>query len=294
LAGGSVKAKTRQKSLLSTTVLGNRKVRSGLVGMLALTAFILAGYPFSLSGLREDVRPAYLAPSLQYPLGTDQFGRSMFSVVIVGALHSFEIGFLTAVLGTMISVVVGLVAGYYSGRWVDTLLSETSRFFLVIPAFALLILVFSLVRFVTVYLLALLIALLSWPFATFVIRAQTLQLREAEFVNLAKCSGLPGSKIIFQELLPNLIPYIGANFTNLFTWAILYEMGISVIGLPPNQVTLGTTLYWAIVDDALLRNLWWLWVPSTVIYILMFIFLYYISTGLDEAANPRLKEVTGM
>jgi peptide/nickel transport system permease protein len=284
----------KHKPMLIELVTKNRNIKLGVLGIVLMCAVCgIVGY-LTLAGLKEDVRPAYLPPSLNYPLGTDRFGRNMVSVVTVGAIHSFEIGFLTAIFGTLLSVVFGLTAGYYSGGWLEAVLSGISRFFLVIPSFAVLVLVFSLVKFVTITLLATLIAVLSWPFAAFVMQARTLQIKQAEFVNLAKCSGLKDRQIIFYELLPNLIPYIAANFTNLFTWAILIEMGISVIGLPPNQVTLGNTLYWAIVDNALLRNMWWLWIPPTTLYILMFVFLYLVYTGLDEVANPRLKAVTGL
>jgi peptide/nickel transport system permease protein len=123
------------------------------------------------------------------------------------------------------------------------------------------------------------------------VRSQTLSLKERPFVRVAKLSGMGDLEIVLRELLPQLLPWLGANFLNAFIAAILAESALSIIGLgPATEITLGIMIYWALNFGAMIQNLWWWWLTPVVTLMALFLSLYLIHLGLDEVANPRLRQ----
>ena len=127
-------------------------------------------------------------------------------------------------------------------------------------------------------------------YAGLAIRSQVLSLKERPFIQVALLSGLSGVEIVWFELLPNLLPWLGANFVNAFIAGVLAESGLSILGLGPQQdMTLGMMIYWALNYGALLQNLWWWWATPVVVLVALFLSLYLVHVGLDEVSNPRLR-----
>jgi peptide/nickel transport system permease protein len=142
--------------------------------------------------------------------------------------------------------------------------------------------------------ISLVVASLAWMFPTRTIRAQVLSLRERPYVEMAKLNGMNGGQIISRELMPNLLPYLGASFVGAVGAAILAAIGLEALGLgPQHEPTLGMTIYWAIFYSALLRGLWWWWAVPVGVIVILFMALFLISVGLDEIANPRLRKAAG-
>jgi peptide/nickel transport system permease protein len=138
--------------------------------------------------------------------------------------------------------------------------------------------------------MALIIAVLSWPGACRAIGGQVLTLRERAFVSVARLNGMSGAKIIVLELMPNMLPYIAASFVQAVSVAILFAIGLEVLGLGPQTTnTLGMTIYWSQLNSAVIRGLIWWWLSPVVVVVLLFIGLFLTSRGLDELANPRLR-----
>jgi peptide/nickel transport system permease protein len=138
--------------------------------------------------------------------------------------------------------------------------------------------------------MAFIISLTAWMGPTRTIRSQVLSMRERSYVMMARLNGMSGLGIIFRELIPNLLPYLGASLVSSVTGAIFASMGLAALGLGPlRDPTLGVTIYWVINQNAFLRGLWW-WgaVPITIVA-LIFVMLFLISAGLDELANPRVR-----
>jgi peptide/nickel transport system permease protein len=107
---------------------------------------------------------------------------------------------------------------------------------------------------------------------------------------MAKLNGMSTPRIIGKELVPNLLPYLGASFVGAVGAAILAAIGLEALGLgPQNEPTLGMTIYWAIFYSALLRGLWWWWAAPVGVIVILFVALFLIAVGLDELANPRLR-----
>ena len=138
--------------------------------------------------------------------------------------------------------------------------------------------------------MALIVASLAWLNPTRTIRAQVLTLRERGYVELARMSGMSGPRIIFFEMMPNLLPYLAATLVNAVSNAILASIGLEVLGLGPlDAPTLGMTLYWVNFNAAIINGWWWWWAAPITIILVVFLGLFFLTVGLDEVANPRLR-----
>lgn len=224
-----------------------------------------------------------------HPLGTDNSGRDMLAVLVIGTPNTFLIGVIAATIGMAIGIVLGFTAGFLGGR-VDDVIRLAADVTITIPALMVLIVLQSALRQIDITTMALLIAAFAWPSPTRRIRAQVLSMRDSGYVRMAQLSGASKNAIMFKEMLPNLMPYLFASFTASSTSAILAAVGLETLGLGPQRVpTLGGTIYDAISAAALIRNMWWWWGLPTLLLALMFIGLLLINIGFDEIANPRLR-----
>src|SRR5215467_12459766 len=169
-----------------------------------LTRLIIGNFATMAQG-KFDI---WLDPSTAHPLGTDRFGRDVVALLLLGIRFSLSIGLLAGLFSTFVGASIGLIAGFYGG-WVDAILRSCTDVILVIPTLPLLITLSSYIKSMDVATMALLLSLFGWPFAARTIRAQVLSLRERGYVDLAQVSGLSKLEIVFQEIMPNLLPYIG-------------------------------------------------------------------------------------
>jgi peptide/nickel transport system permease protein len=231
-----------------------------------------------------------LHPSWTHPLGTDRVGRDLLAVMIVGTPKTIYVGLLAGFIGVAIGTLLALVAAY-NGGIVDTLVRGIVDIGLTIPTLLVLImLAVGLHASLTINQMAFVVASLAWLYPTRTIRAQVLTIRERAYIQIARLSGTPGFKVIFLEIMPNLLPYLAATFVGSVSAAVLTAIGLEVIGLGSlDTITLGTTLYWVQYYAALLHGLWWWFLPPVLIIILLFVGLFSVAAGLDELANPRTR-----
>lgn len=262
------------------------------IGVGIIVAMLLIG-PIGGHFINPDLaQPTSVAPdrppSARYLLGTDDQGRDLAAVVVAGLPMTFEVGFIAGALGVLIGTILGFLGGYLGG-WVDVIVRSASDILLTVPALIVLVTIASSLKgAVTVSLEALVIAMLAWMWPTRTIRSQVLPMRERGYVQIAKLSGVRTPELIVKELIPNLMPYLGASFVTSTSAAVLASIGIEAIGLgPQNEPTMGMTVYWAISFNALIRGLWWWWLTPIVVLGLLFVALFLASAGLDAVANPR-------
>jgi peptide/nickel transport system permease protein len=271
----------------------NTKLVVGLVIFLILALVPIALSFFVDPELRSTGSlPPRLPPSIEAPLGTDSLGRSIFVQMTEAVPNSLQVGLIGATLGTLIGAIVGFVSGYFGGI-ADVILRILIDVFLSVPSLLFLILIASIVRGVSVQSMAMIIGLFAWSWPARQVRAQVLSLKERNFVEIARLSGMSGLEIVFRELMPHMIPWLSANFVNAFIAAILAEAGLSILGLgPQSQMTLGMMIYWSTINtSSLLQNLWWWWTTPVITLMLFFLSLYLIHLGLDEISNPRMRAV---
>ena len=269
---------TRNRTLLAGIVL------LGLIIIVAIVGPLLVDVAQAKVGATIPRSP----PSADHWLGTDGQGRDMLTVLIMAMPQTLKVGLLAGLISLSVGVALGLIAGFVGGV-VDTVIRLASDVMMTIPGIAILVLVASNVREMTVEPMAIIVASLSWMVATRTIRAQTLSLRERGYVAIARLNGASGLKLIFVEVLPNLLPFIAASFVITVSNAMLATVGLEALGLgPQNELTLGMVIYWAQFFGAIIRGMWWWWGPPIVAIALIFIGLMLTSAGMDSFANKRL------
>ncbi len=275
------------------------KVKIGIVILAVLLLLAVLHVPITaLIGhgtdpLQTSINEPWQQPNLQHLLGTDRYGRDILAMAVTGLAASLEVGVIAGLLSTLIGTAVAFIAGYMGGK-VDSFLASFTDVFLVVPSFPLLITLSAYTNKVTLFSVAVLLAVFSWPFAARTIRSQVLSLRNQPYVELAKVTRMNAFEIIFQELLPNLLPFIGVGFANAAIGSIFALVGLEVIGLGPgNVLDLGLMLNWSQAWGALSLGVWSIFMVPVVLLALLFFSVNLINIGLEELYNPRLRKTAG-
>jgi peptide/nickel transport system permease protein len=270
----------------------NRQLILGLVLLGGLALFVIVGnFIYDVSHYKPLSVPPGREPSAQYWLGTDSQGRDIMAVMIAGTPLTLYMGLLAGFLGVAIGTILAFAGAYYGG-WLDATVRGIVDVGLTIPTFLVLIIVaISIHSAMTVPQMALVVAALAWLWPTRTIRAQVLTMRERTYVHVARMSGASGLKIIFLEMMPNLLPYLAASLVSAVAAAILASLGLEALGLGAvDSPTIGMTIYWVIFYGALLQGMWWWFLPPIIVVVILFMGLFGLAAGLDEWANPRLRK----
>jgi peptide/nickel transport system permease protein len=263
-----------------------------IVGIVILLLIVL----FSLIGpLFVDAHNAQVGavlprrpPSAKYFLGTDSQGRDMLTLLIYATPNTLKMGLIAGFIGVGLGLTLGLVAGHFGGV-IDAVIRVISDALLTVPAIAILVIIAGNIDRMTTWVMALVVASLSWMFTTRTVRAQVLTIRERSYVEVARVNGESELEVLFREIMPNLMPYIVASFVGTVSSAILAVIGLEALGLGAlEETTLGNTIYWSQQSSAVLRGYWWWWGPPIVVIAAIFIGLFLTSVGFDRFANPRL------
>jgi peptide/nickel transport system permease protein len=258
-----------------------------VVLVLAVLAALLAPLltPYDPAAQLDIVRLRSLSPSLAHPFGTDPFSRDVLTRVLFGARVSLSIAFAAVALSVSFGILVGVVAGYLGGV-VDTVLMRLVDTALAIPRLLLIIAVVALWGGVSVPALTLLIAGVSWFAVSRLVRAETLAVRDREYVVAARALGVPPWRIMLRHVLPNVVGPGLVNATLAVGNVILLEAGLSFLGIgvrPP------TASWGSIIQDGAERvsDLWWLTVfPGLAIVVTVFA-CNALGDALRDALDPR-------
>ena len=253
----------------------------------------VASSPTNVVPLWAEGNPAlgFKPPDPAHPLGTESNGRDMLALLIVATPRSLRVGVIGASIGILVGIVLGFTAGFLGGR-LDTVIRVAADVWLTIPGLAVLIVIASYVSQLEINVMAALMALFAWPGPTRFLRAQILSMRERGYIQMARLSGASTFDIMFKEIMPNLLPYLAAGFTSGISGVILAAAGLETLGLGPTRIpTLGMTVNYALRSSAILRGMWWWWGFPIAILIVIFVALFFVTIGLDEIANPRLRGV---
>ena len=265
------------------------KVRVGLLLVLFFVLIAVFG-PMLTSYSPRTSGPGLLQPpSAAHWFGTTQTGQDVYAQFVHGARISLLVGLVAGIASQAVSVVIGLVAGYVRGV-VDDLLYILTSVFLVIPGLPLLVVLTGYLPTRGIVSVAIVIAITSWAPAARVLRAQTMSLRNRDFVEAARATGESRLRIIFYEVLPNALPVVASGFIFSTIGAILAEAGLSFLGIGSlTTVSWGSMLYFAQNSQALLVGAWWWFVPPGLAIAAISAGLALINFGIDEHANPRLR-----
>ena len=271
--------------------LRNRKLAGGLAVVLLFLLTGIAGPLVNGNSPTAYVGPPAQPPSPQYWFGTTTFGQDVFAQFVHGLRAAFLVGALGGGIAAAIGMLVGFTAGYRGGL-VDEVLNVVTNVFLVLPVFAVLLIIAAYLRVRSVLAEAVIVGLFSWPWVARAVRAQTFSLRARDFVDLARLSGVTSRQIIFGEIAPNMASYLFMVFILLFGGAILFAASLDFIGLGPTEgMSLGLMLNNTVLWSALQLGLWWWFIPPGLAITAIVGALYVMNVGLDEVFNPRLREL---
>jgi peptide/nickel transport system permease protein len=273
-----------------------RRNGQGMVGLATLVFFVLVALLGPLLVDPAQLDPALAPgvplspPSLAYPLGTDNFGRSVLALLVEGARISLFVGFAATVGAMAIGAVVGISAGYFGGTKIDAVLNALTNWFLVIPWLVLAI-VLATILGKTLGNVIIVIAVTSWASTARLVRAQALTVRERTYVERAKALGAGHRRVVTTHILPNVFPVIFANTVLTVALSILSETTLSILGLgDPTAISWGRIIEAAFTAGALTAGYWWWLVPPGIAIVLVTLSFTMCGYALDEILNPKLRE----
>jgi len=255
----------------------------GTIVAFALLSFFSPVDPTLIYVAIPDMRP-----SPQYWFGTNSRGQDLFWQLSFAFRNTLTFGVLVALISRVISIAVGLLAGYLGG-WVDRVLMFFNDIFVAMPIFPILILFYFVMRTeLDMFRLALIMGCLGWPYDARLIRSVALGLRHREFTRHAVFSGMSARKIMFEEHLPYVMPIVLSTAMANMIWSIGIEVTLAVLGFTNiNIPTVGTTLYWANNHSAMIVGVWWWILIPVILIVMMFIGLFLLAISLNEYIDPR-------
>ncbi|MDG1066807.1 MAG: ABC transporter permease [Sulfitobacter sp.] len=259
----------------------------GLVILLSIIAIAVIG-PMVYPGDPFDmVWIPFTPPGEQgYLMGTDYLGRDLLSLLIHGAKVSLTIGISAAVVTVTIGITVGALAGFYRG-WVEEVLMRLTEFFQVLPTLLFSMVIVSLFG-ASLMMITLAIGLVSWPAVARITRAEFMRIRELEYVTAARAGGVKNGRLIFSVILPNALPPIIVQAALMVGSAILFEAGLSFLGLTdPNVASWGQII--GSNREYILDASYTVTVPGVAIFITV-LAISLVGDGLNDALNPKLRQ----
>lgn len=270
--------------------------RMGLTGFGVISLFVLMAVFSSFLGTIDPARTGAVENILQSPnsgfwFGTDDLARDIWSQTIFGSRISLTVGFVAAFITVVSGTLVGLIAGFY-GRFVEEVLMRIVDFFMMLPELPLMI-VLAAVLGPSMWNIILVVSLVSWPTTARVVRSQVLSLKERPFVEASRCIGAGSLRLMFGEILPNVIPLMFAQAVIMITEAIYAEAVLSFLGLgDPTSISWGMMLHFAFESGVIARAMWWV-VPPIVSIVALIVSFSLLGTAISDVLEPGYREKKG-
>ncbi len=268
-----------------------RRRPSAAIGAAVLSLIVLAAVlapwiaPY---GLHDQVGPVFGAPSWSHPLGLDDGGIDVVTLLMWGARISLVVGFAATLVSMIIGGTIGVLAGYFGGK-VDGLLMRITDYFLVIPDVPLMIVVAA-IWGPSLFHIVIVIGILLWTSTARVIRAQVKSVRERVYVKRARSLGAGHARIVFRHVLPQVAPLLIANTVLTIAVAIFDETALAFLGLgDPSRTSLGKMIENAFQRAAISSGAWWAIVPPGALVAIVILSCSLIGGALEDALNPRLR-----
>jgi peptide/nickel transport system permease protein len=255
--------------------------------LLVLLAAVLAPWiaPYDL---HKQVGPVFGHPSWSHPLGLDDGGIDMVTLLMWGARISLVVGFAATLVSMLIGGTIGVLAGYFGGK-TDTVLMRITDYFLVIPDVPLMIVVAA-IWGPSLFHIVIVIGILLWTGTARVLRAQVKSVRERVYVKRSRSLGASHLRIITRHVLPQVAPLLIANTVLTIAVAIFDETALSFLGLgDPSRISLGKVIENAFQRAAISTGAWWAIVPPGALVALIILACSLIGGALEDTLNPRLR-----
>jgi peptide/nickel transport system permease protein len=271
-------------------LLANPKSRFGVLVIVFMVVIAVIAPWISVSNPTDfNILATRQAPSWNHLFGTTDQGSDIFSQVVLGTRRSLILGAAAALIATALAATLGILAAY-AGGIVDEIVNFLTNVFLVIPTIPLLVVISGYLKARGMMTMILVLGLTLWAFEARILRGQALSLKNRDFVLAAKVAGESTWRIVFGELMPNMISRISAAFVLVFYVALLVDAGLEFLGLgDTTHVSWGMVLYWAQTNSTVLQGEWWPFFFPGFALVLMVVALVFLLAGIDEVSNPRLR-----
>lgn len=287
-------APVRAKDAIGWRVLVREfaKDRGAVVCLAILVALLVGIFSVSIFLNQEkiltiDLLKYYMPPSSENWLGTDSGGRDILGQLILGARNSITIGFSITLITGVAGIILGIIAGYY-GQMIDNVIMRIVDFIMILPISMIIIVFVTLIRDYDVFSFVLIMSVFNWVGTARLIRARALSESRRDYVSASKTMGTPDWKIMFREIMPNLSSLIIVNLTLRFAGNIGIETGLTYLGfgLPTSVPSLGTLISYAQSPDILAHRAW-VWLPASLLILVLMISINYVGQALKRAADVR-------
>ncbi len=260
----------------------NRRFVGSVIMLLLLVLFgTLGPIIFDRPNPTKIVGLLYDKPSAVAWLGTDNFGRDVFTQLMYGTRTSMIIGVIAGLEATLLGLLIGTV---------EEVLMAFTNVVITIPSIVILILLSYAVTTRSILTMGIIIGVITWPWTARAVRAQTSSLRTREHVAIARLSGSGGLRLIIGEIIPFMMSYVIMAFVLQLNSGILQEAALSMLGLGPSEgISLGVMLHWALLWESVRTGAWWAFVPPALFLTLIAFSLFLLQSNIDEILNPRLR-----
>ena len=272
-----------------------RKDKLAMFSLVFLTLLLLGVYITSFVMKQEDIVRVdlfaiYSPPSAEHLLGTDYGGRDIFGQLIIGTRNSFTIGLVITAITCFIGMTIGLIAGYFGGK-IDNMIMRIIDFIIVLPFLMIVIVFITIVPKFNVLTFILIMSMFFWTGKARLIRSKVLAEKELDYVSASKTLGTPNWKIITFQVLPNLSSIIIVSVTLNLAGNIGIESGLTFLGfgLPESTPSLGTLVSYATNPDVL-QEKWWIWLPASIMILVLMLSINFIGQALQRAADARQRK----
>lgn len=256
--------------------------------LLAIFGEFVVRHVLGIDPLAVDYENLAQPPSSQYWLGTNMVGQDVFAQAVIGARGSVLVGFVSGTIAVVIGVLVGTWSGYSAGL-IDRVTMAVVNVLMTLPSMAVLFILAGYVRDAGLIMIAVVIGVLAWPGSARAIRAQTLSLRNRDFTTALRGIGESRWRIVAVEIVPHLGGIISAMFLTALVGGIFAESGLAFLGIGnTNGMSWGLLIGQAQQQGALLRGLWWWFLPPGICIALIGFATALVNFGLDEITNPAL------
>ncbi|MDQ0217342.1 ABC transporter permease [Peribacillus cavernae] len=286
--------KSEEKSLAGYTVIWKefKNDKLALVSLFLLAVILMAVYGISLMKDVEDIVKVdflsiYMPPSGEHWLGTDYGGRDIFGQLVIGTKNSFTISLCITTITAILGLAAGLTAGYFGGV-IDAIIMRMIDFIIILPLLMFVIVFVTIVPNYNIYAFILIMSAFLWTGKARLIRSKVLAEREMDYVHASQTLGTPHWKIMLVQILPNVSSLIIVNFTLNLAGNIGLESGLTFLGfgLPESTPSLGTLVSYATNPDVL-QNKWWIWVPASVLILVLMLCINFIGEVLKRSGDAR-------
>ncbi len=280
----------RLKELLSQ-IYKNTMASIGIYIILFFALMAIFGpiiMPFKTTDIASSRADIFNPPSAEHLLGTDNLGRDVLAYLMSGARSSLFVGITATFISMVLGTFIGITAGYIGG-WVDNLLMRITDFFLVLPWLPF-CMVLAAILGNSMWNIILVIGLTGWAGTARVIRAQTLSVKEQQYVERTVSIGAGKWHIMLRHILPNVFPLVFSESILIISGSILTETSLAFLGLgDPTNPSWGTMLNDAYSTGAMTNGAWWYFITPGVCVILVALGFTLMGYAFDEILNPKLK-----